>query len=60
MEKLKFVSCEDRIEIDDALSEISLEALISLKSIALSCRDCAGCNGIVEEIEKEIERRGEN
>ena len=57
MAKEKFIACEDRIQVDDMICEMSLERLQLLKDLIQMCHDCGGCNGMLEEINGELEIR---
>ena len=54
MEIPKFVPCEDKIEVDDMICEMSVERLLFLKGLILMCHDCDGCEGMIKEIDKEL------
>lgn len=57
MEKNNFVPCPDRIEVDDAFEEMSIEQLQTLKSVIEMCKGCPGCNSMLSDIEKELSSR---
>lgn len=57
MSKEKFIVCEDRIQVDDMLCEMTLDGLVSLKNVIETCKGCPGCNAMIADIQKEISIR---
>jgi hypothetical protein len=50
--------CEDKLEIDQDLTELPVEVLVDLLSLVRQCHDCRGCDGLEADLVAEIERRG--
>lgn len=57
MSKENHMACEDRIEVDQELGEMSVEALQALKNIIEMCHDCGGCEAMLAAVKKELENR---
>jgi hypothetical protein len=57
MEESNVGRCEDKIEMDEELSEMSSQQLLTLRSIVLMCKDCGGCAGILKDIQHELDIR---
>jgi len=55
MIETRFVPCPDRIEVDKSFGEMSVDQLLTLKSMILMCKGCSGCDGMLADINTELE-----